>query len=87
MTPQEYLTEVSRTIATHGHRGNGSFIEAARTGSAGGATSYKNKYHVAEYVRDRIKEGLQFYVPGAAYFEPTVAVEYAALVAKFNSVS
>lgn len=41
---------------------------------------------IAEVVREQIKLGLAIYLPGEKYFNPVVAVEYATLVAKFNSV-
>lgn len=82
----EYLAEVSRTIATHGHRDVKKFMEAANKAQQALGFSIEVRGY-ATIVRDLLVEGQKTFKPGYQYFDATVAVEYAALVAKYNSLN
>ena len=87
MNANEYLKTVAITIATHGHRGNAGFIEAAHI--ANGAIRHPTDAGdpmLAKAARDEVEKGLKYYQPIEEYFSPAVAVEYATLVAKFNTL-
>lgn len=79
MNADEYLTKVGRTIATHGHRGVREFEYAAMASHLAGTSTPPAQADLANKVKRAIKNGLQSYVPGAQWFEPVVAVEYATL--------
>lgn len=82
----EYLAEVERTIATYGHRDVQGFMDAASTAHQGLNYSIELPGYAVR-VRDFLLAGQQVFVPDYRYFDAHVAVEYAALVAKFNSLN
>jgi hypothetical protein len=86
----EYLQLVIERIACHGHRDVDFFNQAAsRATVALNNNNNNNAAHrlcYAKEVRDLIVEGLKIFVPGYRYFDVTVGVDYAFLVAKYNSL-
>jgi len=83
MNAQQYLVHVARTIATHGHRDVREFQFCASQSQLKGLTEPMT-VAVANQVLATIGLGLKKYVPGAKYFDPIVAVEYATLTAHDN---
>lgn len=81
MKAKEYLVLVARTISTHGHRDNKYFQDAAQDANFYSSRNSDEAVVIANRVKATIKDGLAVYVPGALYFDPIVAVEYATLTA------
>jgi hypothetical protein len=85
MNAQEYLNKVARTIATLGHRENAQFRIAFEVASChAGDDDSMAQVSAANSINKQIVRGLKSYVPGAKYFDPIVAVEYATLTARDN---
>lgn len=85
-SPQsDYLAEVVRTVARYGHRDVTGFSRAITLANTYLGYSQEHPGY-AERVREFLVMGQAQFVPGYKYFDATVAVEYAALVAKFNSL-
>lgn len=93
ITATQYLNEVQQTVCSLGHRDNQKFqeaVEAARRGLAlfVAINPPPSVRHVmAKEVRNILKDGLALFMPGAQWFDSTTAIQYACLLAKFNSVS
>lgn len=89
MNATQYLQEVIDTVASCGNQGNDGFLAAASVANQwlGVKLSPEVQLSAARLAKDAVQAGLRQYVPGAKWFSPATAIEYASLVSKFNSIA
>jgi hypothetical protein len=83
MNAKEYLVLVVNTVSRYGFRDVDEFKSAATLAQNTGSepSIIGTREDAANRVKALIARGLNKYVPGAIYFDPIVAVEYATLTA------
>lgn len=85
-SPQsDWLALVVRTISRYGHRDVTGFVRAVTLAKTYLGYSQELPGY-AENVREFLVMGQARFTPDSKYFDATVAVEYATLLAKFNSI-
>lgn len=88
MLTYEFLSRVIYTVGLVGHRKNQFFIEAldkAKMALSLGLSD-QGAMRKCEACRDLIHTGLQIFVPGASYYDPAAAEEYALLLDSVKQV-
>lgn len=89
MTANDYLKSVAETVARLGHRDNQFFLQAATISNQALRSNFSDPVMLneARRCRNSIDSGLKDFMPGARWFDAVTGIEYATLLATFNSIT